>query len=193
MYNNRRQITESELRNVIRDIIAEEIESGNLDEGLWDMMKAGGRAIGNAFKGDANRVGSSMTNAANNAAGAVSRGARSFGNAVGRGAQAVGNAVNRGAQAVGRGANAVAQGVNNAAQGVKDYAQSRGNAIKGMYNAQMNMNKINDLISTLDELQQSGVLTGPKMSQAIAAIKQQLQGAINRNKGTMTGWRNSVN
>jgi hypothetical protein len=35
MYNNRRQITESELRNVIRDIIAEEIQYGNLDEGLF--------------------------------------------------------------------------------------------------------------------------------------------------------------
>ena len=193
MYNNRRQITESELRNVIRDIIAEEIEHGNLDEGLWDMMKAGGRAIGNAFKGDANRVGSSMTNAASNAASAVNRGANAVGNAVNRGAQAVGRGANAVGNAVNRGANAVAQGVNNAAQGVKNYAQSRGNAIKGMYNAQMNMNKINDLISTLDELQQSGVLTGPKMSQAIGVIKQQLQGAINRNKGAMTGWRNSVN
>lgn len=175
MYNNRRQITESELRNVIRDIIAEEIQYGNLDEGFWDMVKAGGRAIGGAFKGDASRAGSSMVNAAGNAAGAVGRGARAVGDAVGRGARAVGDAVGRGAQAVG------------------DYAQSRGRAVKGMYNAQMNMNKINDLIKTLDELQQSGVLTGPKMSQAIAAIKQQLQGAISRNKGAMTGWRNSVN
>lgn len=41
MYNNRRQITESELRNVIRNIISEEIENGNINEAFWNQMKTG--------------------------------------------------------------------------------------------------------------------------------------------------------
>lgn len=38
-----RTITESQLRNIIRDVIAEEIDRQELDEGLWDTMKNVGR------------------------------------------------------------------------------------------------------------------------------------------------------
>lgn len=34
-----RTITESQLRNIIMDVIAEKIDRQELDEGLWDTMK----------------------------------------------------------------------------------------------------------------------------------------------------------
>ena len=161
MYNEfrRQQLTEAELRSVVRKMIIEEIENGQLDEGFMDNLRSGWNALRGTFGGDANKV------------------------------QQAGS---RAGQAVRGAAQRAGQAVRGAAQGVKQYGQNRMNAFKGQYNASQNINKINNLMSTLDELQQSGVLSGPQMSQAIADIKKQLQGAISRNKGTITGWQNSV-
>lgn len=161
MYNEVRtqQLTEAELRSVVRNMIIEEIENGQLDEGFMDNLRGGWNALRGTFGGDANKVQQA-------------------------GSQAP--------KALGGVARKAGQAVQGAAQAVKQYGQNRVNAFKGQYNASQNITKINNLISMINELQQSGVLSGPQMEQAIATIKKQLQGAINRNKGTITGWKNSV-
>ena len=183
MTNNprQRQLTEAELRAVVRNMIIEEIENGQLDEGFMDNLRSGWNALRGTFGGDANRV----QQAGSRAGQAVSGAVRGAGQAVQGAAQRAGQAVSGAAQKAGK-------AVQGAAQGVKQYGQDRMNAFKGQYNASQNINKINNLMSTLDELQQSGVLSGPQMSQAIAAIKKQLQGAVSRNKGAITGWQNTV-
>ena len=172
MYNEVRtqQLTEAELRSVVRNMIIEEIENGQLDEGFLDNLRGGWNALRGTFGGDANRVQQAGS----------------------RAGQAVSGAVRNAGQAVQGAAQRAGQAVQGAAQGVKQYGQDRMKAFKGQYNASQNITKINNLMSTLDELQQSGVLSGPQMGQAISAIKKQLQGAISRNKGAITGWQNSV-
>ena len=172
MNNNvrRQQITEAELRAVVRNMIIEEIENGQLDEGFMDTLRSGWGALKGTFGGDANRMQQGAANAGRAAGGLANR------------------AIQAGKDAAGR----VGKAVSGAAQNVGQYAQDRANAFKGQYNASQNINKINNLLSNIDELQQSGVLSGPQMEQAIAVIKKQLQGAIGRNKGAITGWKNSV-
>lgn len=194
MYNEVRtqQLTEAELRSVVRNMIIEEIENGQLDEGFLDNLRGGWNALRGTFGGDANRVQQAGSRAGQAVSGAVRGAGQAVQGAAQRAGQAVSGAVRNAGQAVQGAAQRAGQAVQGAAQGVKQYGQDRMKAFKGQYNASQNITKINNLMSTLDELQQSGVLSGPQMGQAIAAIKKQLQGAISRNKGAITGWQNSV-
>lgn len=183
MNNNvrRQQITEAELRAVVRNMIIEEIENGQLDEGFMDTLRSGWGALKGTFGGDANRIQQGAANAGRAAGGLATRAG-----------QAVTGAASKVGQAVQGAASKAGQAVQGAVNNVQQYSQDRMNAFKGQYNANQNINKINNLLSNIDELQQSGVLSGPQMEQAIAVIKKQLQGAIGRNKGAITGWKNSV-
>ena len=176
-----RTITESQLRNIIRDVIAEEIDRQELDEGLWDTMKNVGRSLKGTFAGDANRVQQACQNTG-----------RAMGNMASRAGRSVADAGRRVGQAAVNAGRTMGQAVQRGAKSAQEYGQNRVNAFKGQYQANKNIGKIQDLINTIDELQADGVLSGPKMQNAINVIKDQLSGAISRNKGAITGWQNSV-
>ena len=160
-------INEVQLRNIITNMVMEEIERSDINEGLWNQMKA-------AFGGATAGTGTRMKNAASNAATAIGNAARGAGRAM--------------KGAYDSAANAVGNAYNNAAQG----AQKRYNAAKGSFNAQRNMDKINKLIGLIDELTNDGTLHGNAMMQAVNTIKSQLSGAVSREKGTQTAYRNSL-
>lgn len=178
----RKHINESQLRNIIGNMVLEELQRANLDEGLWNQLGA-------AFRGATAGTGTRMKNAANtaktNIGGAISGAA----NAVGRGIKGAANAVGTAAKnAYNTTAGAVQGAYNNAAQNVND----RYKAAKGSFNAQRNTDKINKLVNLIDSLVQDGTLHGNTMMQAVNTIKRQLSGAISREKGTITAYKNEL-
>lgn len=111
------------------------------------------------------------------------------------GAKAIGGAFKNDAGRLTQGAKNFGKRVSNtmqkAGQAVSQYAKDKGASIKGQYQANRNMEKIQSLLNDINELQQSGVLHGQQMNNAIAVIKKQLSGAIGREKGAVTSWQNS--
>lgn len=177
-------LSESQLRSIIEEAVNNELQ--RVDEGFFDTMKNMGRAIGGAFRGDAQRAGNamagagrSMMNGVGNAGRAIGNAGRAAGRAVGNAGRAVGNAVGNAGRAVG-----------NAANNAMQYGKDRVESIKGQYNAYQDYSKIENLLNTINELQADGVLHGPKMEQAIAVITSQLKGAMSRSKGRATSYRN---
>lgn len=194
MYNEVRtqQLTEAELRSVVRNMIIEEIENGQLDEGFMDTIRGIGSAMRNTFGGDAERAGK----AGMDAAGAVGRGINNAAGAVGRGisnaAGAVGRGIGKAAGAVGDAAGAVGRGIGNAAGAVGNYASTRAKAFKTDMRSQMNQNKIQSVIDSLAELNNAGFLNSEKAQYAYNEIKNTLMYAINTQKGQSTRTRNQL-
>ena len=63
------RLNEDELKGMIKNILKENIENGNLDEGFWDSVKgffggAQGSKDAQGVKNTANKVGNAMSNAA---------------------------------------------------------------------------------------------------------------------------------
>ena len=183
MYNEVRtqQLTEAELRSVVRNMIIEEIENGQLDEGFMDTIRGIGSAMKNTFGGDAERAGK----AGMDAAGAVGRGISNAAGAVGRG-------IGKAAGAVGNAAGAVGRGIGNAAGAVGNYASTRAKAFKTDMRSQMNQNKIQSVIDSLAELNNAGFLNSEKAQYAYKEIVNTLMYSINTQKGQSTRTRNQL-
>jgi hypothetical protein len=152
------RITESQLRQIVEEsvnsIINESyINENEIEEGVWDNIKSGFKG---AFGADAQRAGGAIKGAVNN----VKNAAQRFG-------QGVQNTYN----------NAV-QGVQNGYENVKKGVGQRVDAFKANYQAGQNADKINGVISTLEELQASGVISGPKTNATIAELKKCLDMGI---------------
>ena len=201
MYNEVRtqQLTEAELRSVVRNMIIEEIENGQLDEGIRDYIRGGWNAMKNTFGGDAERVG----NAGRDAVTATKNGLGTAANAVGDAAGAVGRGISNAAGAVGRGigkaagavgdaAGAVGRGIGNAAGAVGKYASTRAKAFKTDMRSQMNQNKIQSVIDSLAELNNAGFLNSEKAQYAYKEIVNTLMYSINTQKGQSTRTRNQL-
>ena len=71
----RRQISETQLRSIVHDVIMEEVEAQALEEGWWSNMKSGMKT---AFGGDVDAA----KNKATGAYSGVKQAARDFGNKV---------------------------------------------------------------------------------------------------------------
>lgn len=190
MYNEVRtqQLTEAELRSVVRNMIIEEIENGQLDEGIRDYIRGGWNAMKNTFGGDAERVG----NAGRDAVTATKNGLGTAANAVGDAAGAVGRGISNAAGAVGRGIGKAAGAVGDAAGAVGKYASTRAKAFKTDMRSQMNQNKIQSVIDSLAELNNAGFLNSEKAQYAYNEIKNTLMYAINTQKGQSTRTRNQL-
>lgn len=72
------RITEAELHQMIRNVINESIENGDIDEGLWDYIKGAGSAVRNKLGKAMGQAGNKLGNLANNAGQKM----RSAGNAI---------------------------------------------------------------------------------------------------------------
>ena len=99
------RLNEDELKGMIKNILKENIENGNLDEGFWDRVKgffggAQGSKDAQGVKNTANKVGNAMSNVA----------------------QKVGNAANKAVQGVKNAGNAVKQNVQNRMQDARNYS-----------------------------------------------------------------------
>lgn len=99
------KLTESQLKERVKQALREKIENGELDEGFWDSVKgffggAQGSKDVQGVKNTANKVGNAMSNAA----------------------QKVGNAANKAVQGVKNAGNAVKQNVQNRMQDARNYS-----------------------------------------------------------------------
>ena len=65
------RLNEDELKGMIKNILKENIENGNLDEGFWDYLKGAGKAVGNKMSNAANKAGVQMKKAGQAVAGAA--------------------------------------------------------------------------------------------------------------------------
>lgn len=72
------KLTESQLKERVKQALREKIENGELDEGFWDYVKGAGKAVGNKMSNAANKAGVQMKKAGQAVAGA----AKSAGNAI---------------------------------------------------------------------------------------------------------------
>lgn len=72
------KLTESQLKERVKQALREKIENGELDEGFWDYVKGAGKAVGNKMTNAANKAGVQMKKAGQAVAGA----AKSAGNAI---------------------------------------------------------------------------------------------------------------
>ena len=147
--------------------INEAIQNGELDEGFWQNISQG---IKGAFGNDAQRVGASVKNGINNA--------KEMG---GRAVNAVKNA---GQQVAGAAQNAY----NNTKKGVNQ----RVDAFKANYAAGKNADKINNVISTLRELQQAKVISGAKTNATIDELERLLQMGMKGMRGRATQASNRI-
>lgn len=163
----RRQISEAQLRNIVHDVIMEEVEAQALEEGWWSNMKSGMRT---AFGGDVNAA----KNKATGAYSGVKQAARNFGDKVS-------DTYNQAKQNVQQGYDNMKQGVQNRVSAYKQGAQ-----------LQKNNDSITKLINLIDELTQSGVIHGKQTSYAANTLKNNLQMLMRGNTGGMTMARNNV-
>lgn len=89
MNKQRIKLTESELRNIIREAVEQELNEMDMEEGLWD-----------SAKGAAKKIGGDIKQGAQNAWNAGKEKAQQFGGAIKQGAQKAANAVSNYAQDV---------------------------------------------------------------------------------------------
>lgn len=89
MNKQRIKLTESELRNIIREAVEQELNEMDMEEGLWDFAK-----------GAAKKIGGDIKQGAQNAWNAGKEKAQQFGGAIKQGAQKAANAVSNYAQDV---------------------------------------------------------------------------------------------
>ena len=139
-------ITESQLRQIIEESVNNIINENEIDEGVWDNIKSG---FSGAFGGDVKRAKQGVQRGV----GAV----RDFGSKMKQGVSNMYNNAKQGVQNT----------YNNAAKGVGQ----RVNAFKANYQAGQNADKINGVINTLKELQNSGVISGKKTNATIAELE----------------------
>lgn len=163
----RKVITESQLQNLINNIVAEEIQRSVMEEGFWGNV---GRGLKNAFGGDAAKIG---------------QGAQKFGNAVGRG-------LKNAAGAVGNAANAVGQGVKNAASAVGRGVQQRATAFKDSYNASKYSDKFQSILDELNELVANGALNNVAAKKAIGMLKGAFTQQNSANSDQAAASRNAI-
>ena len=168
-------LSESQLRSIIEEAVNDELQRIDERKGFFNSAKNMGRSIFGAFRSDAERTGDAMADAGRS----IMNGVGNVGRAIGNAGRAVGDAVGNARRAVG-----------DAKKKVKKYGEDRVKSIKGQYKAYQDYGKIEDLLNTINELHQDGVLHGPAMEQAIAVITRQLKGAMGRSKGAVTSWRN---
>lgn len=65
------KLNEDELKGMIKNILKENIENGNIDEGFWDFVKGAGGAVKNKMGHAANMAGQQMKRAGQAVAGAA--------------------------------------------------------------------------------------------------------------------------
>lgn len=172
-------INESQLRSVIEEQVkaylmeaydnaevGEEINEDLEDEGLRDIWNG----VKGAFKNDAENVKSGVNNAV----------------------QSVKNGYNNAVQGVKNGYNAVANAATDAVNNVKKGVGQRVDAFKANYQASQYEGKINDVINTLTELQNDGVIGGQQTNAMVAQLIKQLQMVINGHKGRAAKVANKV-
>lgn len=180
----RRHINESQLRNIIGNMVLEELQRANLNEEMLDewnpfgWAKNVGRGISAAVGGDVQAAGRGVSNAASavggavkGAAGAVGRGIKNAASAVGGAAK---NAYNATTGAVQGAYNTTAGAMQNAYDNVKQGVTTRANAFKANYQAGQNNDKIDKAISSLNDLLQSGVLHGNRTEMLVKQLVGQM-------------------
>ena len=159
----RRQISEAQLRNIVHDVIMEEVEAQALEEGWWSNMKSGMKT---AFGGDVDA-------AKNKATGAYAK-------------QTAKNIGTKISDKYNQAKQNVQQGYNNMRQGM----QNRASAYKQGAQLQKRNDDINKLINLIDELIQNGTIHGKQTTYAANMLKKNLQMAVRGNTGGMTMARN---
>jgi len=179
-------LSESQLRSIIEEAVNDELQRIDERKGFFNSAKNMGRSIFGAFRSDAERTGDAMADAGRS----IMNGVGNVGRAIGNAGRAVGDAVGNAGRAVGDAVGNARRAVGDAKKKVKKYGEDRVKSIKGQYKAYQDYGKIEDLLNTINELHQDGVLHGPAMEQAIAVITRQLKGAMGRSKGAVTSWRN---
>ena len=151
----------------VKKVINEAIQNGEIDEGWLGNI---GRGIKGAFGGDANKVASAVRSGVDKA---KTMGSNAY--------NAVKNAGQKVAGAAKDAYGAVQTGVN-----------QRVNAFKANYAAGQNADKINNVISTLRELQQNGVISGAKTNATINELERLLQMGMKGMRGRATQASNRI-
>lgn len=151
----------------VKKVINEAVQNGELDEGFWGNI---GQGIKGAFGGDANRVASAVRTGVDKA---KQMGQNAY--------NAVKNAGQKVAGAAKDAYGTVQTGVN-----------QRVNAFKANYAAGQNADKINNVISTLRELQQNGVISGAKTNATIDELERLLQMGMRGMRGRATQASNRI-
>ena len=151
----------------VKKVINEAVQNGELDEGFWGNI---GQGIKGAFGGDANRVASAVRTGVDKA---KNMGQNAY--------NAVKNAGQKVAGAAKDAYGTVQTGVN-----------QRVNAFKANYAAGQNADKINNVISTLRELQQNGVISGAKTNATIDELERLLQMGMKGMRGRATQASNRI-
>ena len=171
------RLNENELRSLIAECVMQTLNEEQ-KEGFFGNI---GRAMGNAFGGDASK----MRDKARHFGSAVKDKAQQAGSAIKSGVQQAGQAIQNKAQQAG---NAVKQGAQNVATG----AQQRYQAAKAGYQTGQKNDKINKLISDIQDLQNSGILTGRATNQAINVLMSNLKQAMGRNNAEASAYKNQI-
>ena len=151
-------ITESQLRQIIEESVNNIINENEIEEGFWDNIKSG---FNGAFGGDVERAKQGVQKGA----GAV----RDFGSRMKQGVSDMYSNAK--------------QGVQNAYNNVANGVDQRVNAFKANYQAGQNADKINSVINTLKELQNSGVISGKKTNATIAELERCLNMSMKGMRG----------
>lgn len=165
----RRYINESQLRDIIGNMVVEELQRANLNEEMLDewnpfgWAKNVGRGISAAVGGDVQAAGRGVNNAASAVGGAVKGIGRGIKNAAGAVGDAAKNAYN-----------ATTGAVQGAYDNVKKGVTTRANAFKANYQAGQNNDKIDKAISSLNDLLQSGVLHGNRTEMLVKQLVGQM-------------------
>lgn len=165
----RRYINESQLRNIIGNMVVEELQRANLNEEMLDewnpfgWAKNVGRGISAAVGGDVQAAGRGVNNAASAVGGAVKGIGRGIKNAAGAVGDAAKNAYT-----------ATTGAVQGAYDNVKKGVTTRANAFKANYQAGQNNDKIDKAISSLNDLLQSGVLHGNRTEMLVKQLVGQM-------------------
>lgn len=148
MYNEvrRQQLTEAELRSVVRNMIIEEIENGQLDEGIFNFFKA----AKNTAAPDVQRAGKMAQDA-----GTAMR--NGYNNAVGKVRDAYNNTKEK---------------VNTFGRNAGEQVKTRTNAMKQMYNSYQAIDKINSLQKQIQSM--SNLFTDANTQAAANAFIQRL-------------------
>lgn len=152
------RITESQLRQIVEESVSKIINENEIEEGVWDNIKSGFKG---AFGGDAERAKQGVQ----------------------RGVGAVKDFGSKMKQGVSDMYSNAKQGVQNAYNNVSDGVGQRVNAFKANYKAGQNADKINGVISTLKELQNSGVISGKKTNATIAELERCLNMSMKGMRG----------
>ena len=171
-------INESQLRSVIEEQVKAYLmeEYNEVDPNMFteDLEDEGIRDVWNGIKGAFKNDAQNVKNGVNNAV------------------QGVKNGVNNAIQGVKNGYNAVADATTNAVNNVKKGVGQRVDAFKANYQASQYEGKINDVINTLTELQNDGVIGGQKTNTMVAQLIQQLKMVINGHRGRAAQVSNRV-